>query len=499
MINLPDSLRAKFQGFTVRYFFYLLLMVLVITAYRAWVVLTNGLPLYVDEAQYWFWAQNLAWGYYSKPPIIAAVIATTTSVCGNAEPCIRAGSLIFYPLSTFVLFFLTHRLFDEKIAFIAGLLFITLPAVGVSSLLISTDVVLFFFWILALFAFVRVLKTDAWLDWILLGVALGLGLLTKYTMGVFFLSAALYLFFSGRWYFFIKLRAWVAVLITAAIFAPNLGWNWQHNFPTFQHTAEISHLEQAGLHWSSFAEFFIGQFGVFGLLFFPLLLLILFNLKRLQCLPYSGLLISFTLPFLLIISLQALLGTANANWAAPSYVAATVLLAAWLVYGQYRYLFIMGLLLNTWLFVGLYHYQTVASWLGIEITAKNDVYKRLRGWDELGQQYLALQAKYPNALPMAEERGVMSELTYYARPVGLNIVSWNPEHKLRHHYDLVTSLEGREGQEFLFVSTGALPTNIQAYFAPTEQVGELSVRLYADYELRYPVYRLQNFKGLKQQ
>ncbi|MFZ1343503.1 ArnT family glycosyltransferase [Thiothrix eikelboomii] len=483
----------------MRYFFVLLCIVLGLTAYRAGVVLTNGLPLYVDEAQYWFWAQNLAWGYYSKPPMIAAVIAATTAVCGDAEPCVRAGSLIFYPLSTFILFFLTRRLFDEKTAFIAGLIFITLPAVGLSSLLISTDVLLFFFWTLALFAFVRVLNSAAWLDWILLGVALGLGLLTKYTMGIFFLSAAVYLLLSGRWQVFISLRAWVAVLIAAVIFSPNGWWNWQHDFPTVQHTAEISHLEQAGLHWRSLAEFFGGQFGVFGLVFFPVLLSLFLRFQRLQQLPQAGLLLSFSLPFLLIISLQALLGTANANWAAPSYVAATVLVAAGLVRWQQQRLLILGLMVNIALFMGLYHYQSLAHGLGVELTAKNDLYKRMRGWDEIGQQYLALQANYPQALPLAEERGVMSELTYYARPAGLNIVSWNPEHQLRHHYDLVTSLAGRVGQEFLFVSTGRLPAEMADYFEATEQVGELRAAIYADYQLVYPVYRLQNFKGLNPQ
>lgn len=480
----------------MRYVVALLLIVLGLTAYRAWVVFTNGLPLYVDEAQYWFWAQNLAWGYYSKPPMIAAVIAVTTSICGSTEPCIRVGSLIFYPLSTFVLFFLTRRLFDEKTAFISGLIFISLPAVGLSSLLISTDVVLFFFWTLALFAFVRVLKSDAWFDWILLGVALGLGLLTKYTMGIFFLSAALYLVLSGRWHVFIKPRAWIAVLIAAAVFAPNLGWNWQHHFPTFQHTADISHLEQAGWHWRSFVQFFGGQFGVFGVIFFPLLLMMLVHFKRLLQLPHAGLLLSFTLPFLLIISLQALLGTANANWAAPSYVAATILVAAWLVSWQHQRLLLLGLLLNTALFVGLYHYQTLAQWFGVELTAKNDVYKRLRGWDEIGKQYLAIQAQYPKALPLAEERGVISELSYYARPAGLKIVSWNPEHKLRHHYDLVTRLEGRVGQDFLLVSTGTLPAEMAKYFRTSGQVGELVAVIHANYQLRYPVYHLQHFKGL---
>lgn len=482
----------------MRYFVFLLLIVLGVTAYRAWIVITHGLPLYVDEAQYWYWAQHLAWGYYSKPPMIAAIIAASTSVCGDAEPCVRAGSLLFYPLSSLVLFFLTRRLFDDKFAFVAGLIFITLPAVGLSSLLISTDVALFFFWCLALYAFVRVLKSDAWFDWGLLGVALGLGLLTKYTMGIFFLSAALYLFFSGRWHFFIKLRAWFAVLLAAAIFAPNLWWNWKNHFPTFQHTAEISNLEQAGLHWRSFSEFFIGQFGVFGLIFFPLLLLAVLNIKRLQRLPHAGLLLSFSLPFLVIISLQALFGTANANWAAPAYVAATVLLAAWLMQWQHSRLLMLGLVVNTALWVGLYHYEALAQRLGIEITAKNDIYKRLRGWDQLGQQYLAVQAKYPTALPLAEERGLMSELAYYARPAGLQLVSWNPEHKLRHHYDLVTTLDGRQGQDFLFVSPAPLPANISTYFQAVQQVDELIVQIHPDYELRYAVYRMQNFKGLNQ-
>lgn len=482
----------------MRYFLYLLFIVLGLTAYRAWVVLTNGLPLYVDEAQYWYWAQHLAWGYYSKPPMIAAVIAATTSVCGDSESCVRAGSLIFYPLSTFILFFLTRRLFDEKTAFIAGLIFITLPAVGLSSLIISTDVALFFFWTLALFAFVRVLETDAWLDWVLLGVALGLGLLTKYTMGIFFLSAALYLMVSGRWHFLIKARAWAAVFIAALIFAPNLGWNWQNNFPTFQHTAEISHLEQVGLHWSSFTEFLLGQVGVFGFVFFPLLLFLLINFRRLHQLPNAGLLLCFSLPFLLIISLQALLGTANANWAAPTYVAATSLLAAWLVTWQHTRLLIVGLIINLSLVLGLYHYQSLAQWMGLELNAKNDIYKRVRGWDALGQQYLAIQAQYPNALPLAEERGILSELTYYTRPIGLNIVSWNPERKLRHHYDLVTRLEGREGQDFLLVTSAQLPAHMPSYFQSLEKIGELKLHIYKDYELSYAVYRLQGFKGLTQ-
>ena len=45
----------------------------------------NATDLFFDEAQYWEWSRELAWGYYSKPPVIAWLIALSTSVCGDGE------------------------------------------------------------------------------------------------------------------------------------------------------------------------------------------------------------------------------------------------------------------------------------------------------------------------------------------------------------------------------------------------------------------------------
>ncbi|MEM8840085.1 MAG: glycosyltransferase family 39 protein, partial [Pseudomonadota bacterium] len=40
-------------------------------AVRLFLVVISPLELYADEAQYWRWGQTLAWGYYSKPPMVA--------------------------------------------------------------------------------------------------------------------------------------------------------------------------------------------------------------------------------------------------------------------------------------------------------------------------------------------------------------------------------------------------------------------------------------------
>ena len=41
-----------------------------VTLWRVALLPFDRADLYVDEAQYWFWGQELAWGYYSKPPLI---------------------------------------------------------------------------------------------------------------------------------------------------------------------------------------------------------------------------------------------------------------------------------------------------------------------------------------------------------------------------------------------------------------------------------------------
>src|ERR1700680_1577978 len=53
-----------------------------ITAARLLWLEVQSAGLYPDEAQYWFWAQHLELGYYSKPPLVAWLIALTTTMLG---------------------------------------------------------------------------------------------------------------------------------------------------------------------------------------------------------------------------------------------------------------------------------------------------------------------------------------------------------------------------------------------------------------------------------
>src|SRR6266571_3338711 len=52
--------------------------------------------LFFDEAQYWAWSREPAFGYFSKPPLLAWTIWLAERICGSSEACIRAPAPLFY-------------------------------------------------------------------------------------------------------------------------------------------------------------------------------------------------------------------------------------------------------------------------------------------------------------------------------------------------------------------------------------------------------------------
>src|SRR6266851_2225146 len=102
----------------------------VVTAARiAWLAVpTTG--LYPDEAQYWFWAQHLAFGYYSKPPLVAWLIALTTALFGDGEFAVRLAAPLLHAATAGIVYAIAARLYDRRTGFWAGLAYATLPGVS---------------------------------------------------------------------------------------------------------------------------------------------------------------------------------------------------------------------------------------------------------------------------------------------------------------------------------------------------------------------------------
>ncbi|MEI9985049.1 MAG: glycosyltransferase family 39 protein [Aliidongia sp.] len=200
------------------------------------------------------------------------MIAATTALFGGDDLSVKIGSPLTYVATSLMVFAITARLYDRRAAAWSAIAFITLPAVSLSALIISTDVPLLFFWAVAIYAFIRAREagaSPAW--WLLVGFACGLGTLSKYFMPFWFAAAVLHLVLWREERVHLK-RLGLAVVAAVAVYIPNLAWNWAHDFASYRHTGSNADIHGFALHPLSVLQFLGAQFGVFGPVFFAVLI-----------------------------------------------------------------------------------------------------------------------------------------------------------------------------------------------------------------------------------
>ena len=263
----------------------------------------NATDLFFDEAQYWSWSLEPAFGYYSKPPLIAWLIGASTALCGTTEFCIRLPSPLVHTATAAVIFALGARLYSAQVGFWSALAFATLPGVSFSAGIISTDVPLLFTWALALLGFVALFDTKAWWPVALIAVGLGLGLNAKYAMAYFALSVGFYVAVTPERRTILRdARLWAALALGVAMIVPNLLWNASNQFATFAHTADNAKLGGTLVHPLKALEFLGTQFGVFGPILFGSLIAILFRAYHQGLDARDRLLLCFTVPVIAVVT-----------------------------------------------------------------------------------------------------------------------------------------------------------------------------------------------------
>lgn len=357
-------------------------LILAISAIRIIGLPFSQVGMHGDEAQYWSWAQDLDFGYFSKPPLIAWIIAATTGIFGDAEWAARLGSPLFHALTAALLYFAGKTYFSPREGFWAALIFLLMPAVFLSSGIISTDVPLLTLWALALLCLGKLRHSPNW-RWALgLGFAIGLGLMAKYAMMFFFPALALAIIFDAQTRrALLHPRSLIVIAVAGMIFAPNIIWNAQNDFQTVSHTAANSNLDGPLFHPLELLEFWASQLGVFGPVMLVIYVAALIAAFRKGVSSETRVLAFFVIVPITVISIQALLSRANANWAVTSYVAACLLTARFLMpRPKWRRTALVGLCVNI-LLGGL----VMAGGLFpafADAVGQANAFKRTRGWVE---------------------------------------------------------------------------------------------------------------------
>ena len=171
----------------------------------------SGAGLYVDEAQYWDWSRQMAWGYFSKPPGVALLIGLSSAVGGTSLMGVRWLIVLMWTLTPLVLWRLvwemsrdtareTGRPMHDALgtgAWAAVLLSACLVS-GLVGQVATTDGPLLFGWALLMWLFWRAQqRPDSLWRWCLWGTVLTMVVLSKYTAAVV-VTSALWLTWRSR-------------------------------------------------------------------------------------------------------------------------------------------------------------------------------------------------------------------------------------------------------------------------------------------------------------
>jgi 4-amino-4-deoxy-L-arabinose transferase-like glycosyltransferase len=399
-----------------------------------------------------------------------------------------------HSLTAILIYLISFELFkSDKISFYSAVSYLTLPLVSFFSMAITTDAFLLFFWSLTLYFFIKSIKYNKTLYWILAGVSAGLGLLSKYNMLLFIVSAVLYLMTSEKNKNVLKNKKfYLSVVIAAIVYFPNFMWQIKHHFVSFMHTEDISEIDKKYLHFKHLIDFILSQFGVFGPIFFSVLIYLVVR-------PFIKddrfkLLYAFTYVMLGVISLVALLGRAFANWASPTYVTGTILVVAFLIIKQRETLLKTAIGINILLAVVFYHYHDIAKILNIKLNAKNDPYKRVLGWQQLADKIKPFIKHCPNCILLYDNRKIMSEMVYYLRDFKNKYAMFNPTHEYRDQFDLDTNINQFKNKRFLYITDEKNINKIKRYFCHEKEIGTVEVKVYNNLIRRLNLYLLEKCK-----
>ncbi|MEJ2324984.1 MAG: glycosyltransferase family 39 protein, partial [Nitrospirota bacterium] len=270
-----------------------------------------------------------------------------------------------------------------------------------------------FFWILSLYLMHRALTSGHPAYWLLLGLTAGAGLLAKYTMAFFFLSALLYILVSK------ERRGWLArpwpyagAALAVAVFSPVIIWNLAHGMVALKHTA--GHLNVSGglsisPRW--LLNFLGSQLGVVTPL---LLVMVVIALVKLRKTSQGAFLFWFSAPVLAFFTLKSLQGKVQANWPAAGYLAGLTAFCAYYLRDsssapRARRATVAAALAISVLVTAVSYYPSL-----VNLPPRLDPTKKVKGWAPLGEEVSRIMKGLGGPLfVFSDSYQVSSELAFY--------------------------------------------------------------------------------------
>ncbi len=239
----------------------------------------ENLPLDTIEAL--AWGSNLDWGFIKHPPLSAFAVEIFYKIFGKTDWAFYLLSQIFVITAFFVVYKFSEEFFNnKKLALLSVLLLEGIYFYNFTTPEFNVNVAQLPFWALSVYFTWRCIRYDKLVDYLFLGLIVGLGILSKYLFIYLVISikfAFIYFIKKGKKIKF--LHYFIAGPITFLILLPHLIWLTENDYITFtyglQRTGGIGNFLD---HIIYPLTFLLKQV----VILIPFLLMVLFLIKKIK-------------------------------------------------------------------------------------------------------------------------------------------------------------------------------------------------------------------------
>ena len=282
-----------------------------------------NLPL--DTIEHLAWASNLDWGFDKHPPLVAFVLSFFFKIFGNQDWAYYFLSQIFVIVTFFIVFrFSLEFLNSKKLALLSIFLLEGIYFYNFTTPEFNVNICQLPFWALSVYFTWRCIKFDKTSDYILLGLFIGLGILSKYLFIYLLIGIKLLFLYLIKKRKKIKFNYFISGPLALLILLPHIIWLADNNYSTL-----IYGLQRTGGIGSFFdhliypVTFLLKQI----VLLFPFFLMIFFLLKKIKLKinlkdeKIIFLIFTSAVPIILIFFTSMILGAKiRTMWMTPFYL-----------------------------------------------------------------------------------------------------------------------------------------------------------------------------------
>ena len=208
-----------------------------------------------DEFLYLAEGYHLAWGFMEVPPMLS-IFAWLTHLFGDGMFWIKFWPNIFGVLT----FIMSAKIIQKLGGGMFAIFLVFLPFIfGVYLrlfFLFQPNTPEVFFWTMIAYSVLRYIQTEKNKYLYILGICVGLGMLSKYSVAIFLVSMLAGLLLTRQRKIFANKHLYYAGIIALLLFLPTILWEYNHHFPIVVHMKELTRTQ---LQYVSPKSFLIDQ------------------------------------------------------------------------------------------------------------------------------------------------------------------------------------------------------------------------------------------------